>query len=710
MAKLDELTSQRRSSAPRSVSPRPISILGSHWDLLALLLLVLASLPAVWLSPGALVIVRDTSLIDDNWHLDEVFKLSRGIWVGRDVAFTHGPIFQWPSSLPARSMGVSIGAIYATWFTVPVWCAFAFVYLTLRLLLPEQPAWKRALLLLLILIFWEPSLRNAFPVLLFAVFLRGWYAVIEGRAKAYALGIVAGLLCVIAFLMASDTGVYSAAAWMVTTAAVVFEARRNKHVVGKCFSTLAAFVLSAFFFALAVNAAMGPTFDFRFWKDSAQMVSVYRWATPAAMTDAGTGRLLGTLFAGAAVFLFRAGTESKQLPATTERTSFLLGGFAFAIVMLQSALVRSDLGHVVIASFAMVCLAGIILFSFESVGLSALAILLAIAGSVLFSRPAFRPSTVIHLVDQVRHPLTECPAGFREFDRGCFAPEFTAMLQSASSYLGQHSRPQDRIVIFPYQTKFGIASRRNVAGGLMQAYTASGPYLSQLEIAGLESAPAPAGLYLPDADMRDLSDADLIHWRNLDLSLPVDGSYNFTRTPEVWFWMLRHYRAEGQLSTGVFGLLRDDSRVSRISMQPQPLGLTAQTYPIHERSSVVDLGVPDWPPGADFLRLRLTVRYGFWWKLRKPERMQLEITRADGSSELRWFILQPNVPTDVWFYPWSPPDLVRYLDADESHWRTAPRSAITRLRIQATPLDWVSVTPDAIVVEAADAMRLGMNQ
>ena len=48
-------------------------------------------------------------------------------------------------------------------------------------------------------------------------------------------------------------------------------------------------------------------------------------------------------------------------------------------------------------------------------------------------------------------------------------------------------------------------------------------------------------------------------------------------------------------------------------------------------------------PGADFLRLRLTVRYGFWWKLRKPERMQLEITRADGSSELRWFVAQPNV-------------------------------------------------------------------
>src|SRR5271169_2949446 len=154
MAKPNELATRQSSSAPRSASSG--SWLRRHWDLLALLILVLVSTPAVWLSPRALVVVRDTSLIDDNWHLDEVFKLSRGIWVGRDVAFTHGPIFQWLSSLPARSMGSSMGAIYATWVTVPAWFAFAFVYLALRLLLPEQTAWKRALLLALVLVFWEP--------------------------------------------------------------------------------------------------------------------------------------------------------------------------------------------------------------------------------------------------------------------------------------------------------------------------------------------------------------------------------------------------------------------------------------------------------------------------------------------------------------------------------------------------------------------------
>ena len=85
-----------------------------------------------------------------------------------------------------------MGGIYPTWDTVPLWCAAVFGFLTLRLLLPEQRPWKRFLLLLLLCVFWGPSLRTTFAVLAFAVFLRGWYAVAEGRVKAYAFGGVGG--------------------------------------------------------------------------------------------------------------------------------------------------------------------------------------------------------------------------------------------------------------------------------------------------------------------------------------------------------------------------------------------------------------------------------------------------------------------------------------------------------------------------------------
>jgi hypothetical protein len=227
--------------------------------------------------------------------------------------------------------------------------------------------------------------------------------------------------------------------------------------------------------------------------------------------------------------------------------------------------------------------------------------------------------------------------------------------------------------------------------------------------------PAPAGLYVNDLEWSfqgghpGLSETDLVRWRNLAMSRPIDGAYNFTRAPEVWFWMLRHYRAEGgALSDGIFGLLRDDSRTTRLSMQPQTLSLTAQTFPIRERRSVLDLGAPNWPADADFLRLRLTVHYPIWWKLRKPENMQLEITRADGSKELRSFLAQPNLSSEIWLYPWSQADLANYLDMDERHWRTTPHPTITRLRIVATPMDWVSVAPDAIVLEAAESVRISM--
>src|SRR5713101_727663 len=141
------MLSQRLPRAPHSGSQSPRLWLSRYCDLLVLLLFVLISINPGWFSRGVLSVDYDAGLADNSWHLDNVFKFSRGIWVGRDVAFTHGPIFQWLSNVPARFLGVSMGAVYATWDAVMLWCALVSVYLTLRLLLAEQPAWRRALLL-----------------------------------------------------------------------------------------------------------------------------------------------------------------------------------------------------------------------------------------------------------------------------------------------------------------------------------------------------------------------------------------------------------------------------------------------------------------------------------------------------------------------------------------------------------------------------------
>jgi hypothetical protein len=694
-------------------------LLERHWDFLGVLLLVLLAIPAAWVLPRTLVLVASPGFMDDDWHLDAAFKASRGIWIGRDVAFTHGPLFQWLSSVPARSMGISTGAIYATWNTVPMWCTILFVYLALRLLIPEQPG-KRFLLLLLLGMFWSPSLRISCAILLFAVFLRGCYAVAELHAKPYLAGAVAAMLCGIAFLLAADTGVYGIAALLAAVAGVTFESRRDLGALRRIVAALLIAALSALIVAIAINSVMTKPLDFHFWKETLAMVSAYRWATPYPMTQAGTVRLFGTLLAGGVIFGLCVASRGSRPAATTKRTGFLLGGGLFCLVLMQSALVRSDEHHIGAALLATVVLSGAILLSFESGRAAALGALAALACSLFFGEVrtgaaapmkfeevAFAPAIALNLVAQLRNPLTECPAGFAEFDRACFPADFTAMLRAAADFLQDHAGLRDSIVIFPYQTRYGIAAQRNVAGGLMQAYAATGPALSQSEITGLEKVTAPAGLYFPDPDFSQLSRPEIDRWRDSDLSLPIDGVSNFTRAPEVWFWMQRHYHAERKMGMGIVGLQRDDSRAARIAMPEQPLGLPARTCPIHERRTVLELGTPDWPSGADFLRLRMTVHYPPWWKLRKPARMELEMVRADGSRELQWFLLAPNVSSEVWFYPWNRSGLADYFDADETRWRLGARPAIVALRLLVTPLDWASQQPDSVTLEAADAIRLG---
>ena len=678
---------------------KPASLLRRHWDFLAVLLLMVASLPVTWLSPHALIILPRAGMFDDHWVFDTPFKTARGVWFGRDVAFPYGPLFQWLFSLPSRAMGLSMAAIYTTFRTPLLWCTFLFGYLTLRLLLPEQPPWKRFLLLLLLCYFWAPwDGRTAFDILLFASvparLVRGAAAEAQPRVP----GMLARPFCVPRrFCTPPTPGVYGVATLLVTLAGVAWEARREAQPLRSYAAALLAFIGLSVVLVFAINAAMAGLLDFRFWRTSLALVSIHRWNEPAAMSDEATIQLLVTLCAGAVIFVARHFVPGDREASVTARTGFLLSAFLFAFAAMQSGLVRSDSQHVVFALYPMMFFAGAVLFSFRSRAVSAVAALIAVTCSVIFGQPVavFQPSSFRYRLAQMRHPLTSCPGGFREFSGVCYTAAFAEMLEIGISYLQQHSGEKDSVVLFPYQYMFGLASGRNVAGGVLQSFLAGGPYLSQFDIDGYRRAAAPAGLYFPDGD----------------LSIAIDEVPNFTRTPDVWFWLNRHYQSPQELSTGVFGLLKDDSRAERMSLQPLPLTVAAQSYPIRERSSVVDLGNPLWPiDGADFLRLRLTVRYGALWKLRKPERLQLEIERADGSRDLQSFVVEPNVSSEVWFYPWNQADLAHYFADDENRWRSSPRPPVTHLRVLVTPLDWVSQQPDAIVIESADAVRLGMNR
>ena len=89
----------------------------SEW--LVLLILLAASTPPILFRRTSLTIVPPFNLLDGSWILDTSYKAAGGIWLGRDVAFTYGPLFQWLSSAPSRWIGISVGSILATWLRGP---------------------------------------------------------------------------------------------------------------------------------------------------------------------------------------------------------------------------------------------------------------------------------------------------------------------------------------------------------------------------------------------------------------------------------------------------------------------------------------------------------------------------------------------------------------------------------------------------------------
>lgn len=686
---------QDTSSADRSSFRRFVTFLQSRWDFLAVLLLVLASLPVTWLSPSSVMVIPHPGMFDEHWDIDTVFRAAHGSWFGRDVAFVYGPIFEWLFSAPSRWAGLSLTAVYASYNTLLLWCVFLFGYITLRLLLPEQPNWKRFLLLLLLSVFWAPwDARTSFAIFLFALFLRGWYAVQAGRIKPLVLGGGGALLCAIAFLYSADTGVYGIAALLITLAGVAFESRREAETRSRYFLALLSFGVVFAALVLAINMFMASALNFQFWRSSLALVNVHRWNEPSTMEQAETIRLLGVLLAGAVIFLARYFVSADREKTIVAKPAFLLTAFGFALLTMQSGLIRSDPMHVVFAVFAMVFLGAVVLLSFSSRLVSIGAAVVLGACSLLYGLPTtmFRPSNIRYRLGQLKHASTECPAGFEEFKEVCYPARFVSMLNVADNFLNQHSNSGDSILIFPYQYMYGMTSGHNVAGGVLQSFLASGPYLSQLDIDGMANSAAPAGLYFPDGE----------------LSQRIDDVSNFTRTPDIWFWILRHYVAGPELFPGVVALQRADSRASRISLEPTSIGLEQRTYPIEGSNGTVNLGAPAWPGDADFLRLRLKLDYGLSWKLRKPAQLQLEITRADGSRDLRPFVAEPNVSSEIWFYPWNESELASYFADDQSRWRTASHAAITQLRLITTPFDWVSEQPRSISIEAADAVRVTM--
>lgn len=660
---------------------------------IVLVVLLLAAIPPILIRHHSLTTVSSLNLIDDSWILDTSYKAAGGIWLGRDVVFTLGPLYQWMSSAPARWMGVSTGSIYATWYTLPMLAIILSTFFTARLLLPEAAAWRRALLVLLAVIFWSaPDVRFSLVLLAFAVFARFTDGDLVSTGALPAAAIAAAAICIAAFLVSADAGLYTVAALLLCVAAgAIAPERRWKLaqfliVAAICFSLL----------VLVTNACLSSPLNFKFWRSGLAIAGGYRWFEPFSMTKQNKWLLLRMLAVGVVVFGATLCWRKPDGPRT-RRPAFLISGFCLAFAMMQSCLVRSDSGHISIAIYPMLFLCGAIAIDearpapLLSVGCPLVTLIATLA--LAHPYPMFLPASVAAQIRNIAHPTLQCPAGMQEFDRACLSAKDAELVRSVSAYVSANTTPNSSIAVFPYETAFGLTSRHQVAGGVLQSYLGNGEYLTRVELEGLQHAKPPLALYFPDGV----------------ISLGLDFVPNFTRSPDVWFYLLRHYRSEGSPTAGVLGLARDDGRDARLALSSEAIANPLPPQAITKRSTSVDLGAIRWPgAGADFVKLRLRLDYPLWWKLRKPSQLSLQMSFADGSEKSSRFVIEPNCASDIWLYPWDDKEMGRYFAQDESQWRLNGRPALVGLELRITPFDWISVRPSSVRIESVEGVRVGL--
>ena len=161
----------------------------------------------------------------------------------------------------------------------------------------------------------------------------------------------------VAFLNKADNGVYGVAALLITLAGVACEDWKSVPW-RRCIYALLSFAVLLPLLVIIVNSFLVTPFDFRFWKESLAFVGGFRWSAAATMSDAGTIYLFAVLFGGTALLAWRWFLSGERGEVLAARRGYLLSAFVFALLTLQSAIVRGDHNHIQFAAFPMVFLAG----------------------------------------------------------------------------------------------------------------------------------------------------------------------------------------------------------------------------------------------------------------------------------------------------------------------------------------------------------------
>src|SRR5579859_7391312 len=254
-------------AAHQASAPRGVSFAGYGWRIARALYAQLDLLATALLTLIVLYLYRRFPLptdvatfypLDESWVFDTFAKARQGIWLGKDVLLTYGPLFQLCFVPVFWLNDLSLGEHYKLWHFVPIWTTILLVYGSARFLLPQVEPWKRALYILLLVIFWAQfEIKSCAALFVFTAFLWAQERAPAGNRRMPLYALLSALLMTAAFLLSADTGFYAVAAFFLT--GICYGGYRLPRRQARLRSAIFLALVPAVFFVcmLSVNAIFG---------------------------------------------------------------------------------------------------------------------------------------------------------------------------------------------------------------------------------------------------------------------------------------------------------------------------------------------------------------------------------------------------------------------------------------------------------------------
>ena len=649
---------------------------------------------------SALPIVLPYIDVDAAYFLDVIFNAQHAGWLSRDVTFTYGPLYEGLWAWSSHIHGLSVGSFFRFGSVLPFCFTALAIFAVTHLLLRGYPSWKRALYIVALLYSWSYfEVRHATVLLLFALSVYELDRTARNAGQTWRAALIA-LLLATTFLCAADAGMYSVTAFALTVVSslIVFRSDRAAEL------NILRFTVIVLAFLAAWVVIIGAVFGRQFWVDTLAIISTYRWSLAKAIAPKSQAFLFKVAIVTAVIFVIGWIRRDPESPRLARRPLFLLCAPLFSLVYLQSSIVRADWAHVVFGLFpAMAFSAAILLGSDRPRAPWLLNTFPALLGFALLAHyttphprfviPFVRAKIVAAIQARSFRGKNICPPSTSNLDGICFPASEFEKLDSVSRYLAEHTLPSDSVFSFPLENIYAIAARRSVGGGVLQNYLAVGDTLVQRKLQLLEKDKPLLAVYSLDRPF-----------------IGLDARNTITRDPEIWFYLQSHYRIASEIQPDVLVLQRDPTRSSRWKMETTELPTEPSARSVNGQR-VSNFVVSDqfvWPADADFIGIKVLVRYPLLWRLRKPCRILVDLDLANGTTASTIAVVPPNHETEIWISPWGGDHLKKYFSPDMLNWHTHDLSPPVRVRMEMAPMDWISEKPLTVNIQKLEAVRLSL--